>query len=109
MNYKHLLPVILLTGCVSQPNHHGVNWGEGACPKPAPESISATHHLVIEDDKTLKCQIRPYVWNMACQGIVDGESDGVVCQDGAGNQMIFLFDNNGMLTNHRSLKAGRGA
>lgn len=103
MNFKSLLPILLLAGCVSQPNHQGIDWGDGSCPKPAPESIDATNHLIIQDGKTLKCQIRPYVWNMACQGIVDGETEGVVCQGGGGNQMLFLFDKNGVLTKHRSL------
>jgi hypothetical protein len=106
MNFRCLLPLLLLAGCASQPNHQGVNWGEGACPKPDPKDISATNHLIIQDGKTLKCQIRPYVWNMACQGIVDGNTDGVVCQDKGGNQMIFLFDEKGVLTTHRSLRAG---
>lgn len=109
MNYNYLLsviPVLLLAGCASQPNHQGINWGEGPCPKPAPQSISVTNHLVIEDGKTLKCQIRPYVSNMACQGIVDGEDEGAICQDNAGNQIIFLFDRNGVLTAHRSRSAG---
>jgi hypothetical protein len=43
---------------------------------------------------------------MACQGIVDAGTEGVICQDNGGNQMIFLFDDKGVLTTHRSLKAG---
>lgn len=59
MNVRCLLPLLLLAGCASQPNHQGVNWGDGACPKPDPKDISATNHLIIQDGKTLKCQIRP--------------------------------------------------
>jgi len=106
INFKYLLPLFLLAGCVSRPNHRGVDWGDGSCPKPAPEDISATHHLIIQDGKTLKCQIRPYVSNMACQGIVDGETEGVVCQDAGGNEMIFLFDKKGLPSTHRSMKSG---
>lgn len=61
----------LLQGCSAFDKHHGVNWGEGTCPTPAPEAISKSKQLIIEDGKTLKCQIRPYVSNMACQGITD--------------------------------------
>jgi hypothetical protein len=104
MNFKYLLPILLLAGCVSEPNHRGVNWGEGSCPKLAPEDISATNYLIIQEGKTLKCQIRPYVSNMACQGITDGETEGLICQDGVGVQWLFIFDKKGMLTKRHRLR-----
>jgi len=83
--------------------HHGVNWGDGTCPAPAASEIDKGH-LKIEDGKTLKCQIRPYVSNMACQGITDKvNTDGVICQNGLGANILFIFDSNGVLNSHRRL------
>lgn len=102
MNYKYLLPFFLLAGCAPQPQHQGINWGEGSCPRPAAESTSPNNALVMEDGKTLKCQIRPYVSRMACQGITDNTgADGVICQNSEGKQVAFLFDNKGVLKQHR--------
>jgi len=109
MKCKYLLPLVLLAGCTTQPNHQpnhqGIDWGQGTCPAPDPQSISPNHQLVIEDGKTLKCQLRPYVSNMACQGIVDSQNEGVICQDNVGNQIIFLFVDKGVLSLHRSLRS----
>ena len=41
----------LLQGCSAFDKHHGVNWGEGTCPTPAPEAISKSKQLIIEDGK----------------------------------------------------------
>ncbi|WP_039302088.1 hypothetical protein [Cedecea neteri] len=102
MKYQSLWVLLLLTGCVSQPQHQGVNWGEGNCPRPAVENVSPDNTLVLEDGKTLKCQIRPYVSRMACQGITDKTgADGVICQNSGGKQVAFLFDAKGILTQHR--------
>ncbi|MFW3570144.1 hypothetical protein [Kosakonia cowanii] len=94
---------LLLQGCSAFDKHHGVNWGDGTCPAPAASEIDKGH-LKIEDGKTLKCQIRPYVSNMACQGITDKvNTDGVICQNGLGANILFIFDSNGVLKSHRSL------
>ena len=94
----------LLQGCSAFDKHHGVNWGEGTCQTPAPEAISKSKQLIIEDGKTLKCQIRPYVSNMACQGITDKtHADGVVCQNGLGQSILFTFDDKGVLQKHGSV------
>lgn len=94
---------LLLQGCSAFDKHHGVNWGDGTCPAPAASEIDKGH-LKIEDGKTFKCQIRPYVSNMACQGITDKvNTDGVICQNGLGANILFIFDSNGVLKSHRSL------
>ena len=106
MNKTYLLAIItgalMLQGCASAfQKHHGIDWGNPAsCPAPKPSEIKNTR-LVIEDGKTLKCQIRPYVSNMACQGITDKtNADGVVCQNGLGNTILFIFDDKGVLKSH---------
>ena len=79
----------LLQGCSAFDKHHGVN---------------KSKQLIIEDGKTLKCQIRPYVSNMACQGITDKtHADGVVCQNGLGQSILFTFDDKGVLQKHGSV------
>lgn len=94
---------LLLQGCSAFDKHHGVNWGDGTCPAPTASEIDKGH-LKIEDGKTLKCQIRPYVSNMACQGITDKvNTDGVICQNGPGANILFIFDSNGVLKSHRRL------
>lgn len=93
--------VVMLSGCSAFQKHHGINWGEGPCPAPAANEIH-NGNLKIEDGRTLKCQIRPYVSNMACQGITDRtNADGVVCQNGLGKTAFFIFDEKGVLKNHR--------
>lgn len=95
--------VLLLQGCSAFDKHHGINWGEGHCPAPAAETLSSGN-LRIEDGKTLKCQLKPYVSNMACQGITDKtNADGVLCQNGLGQNMLFVFDEKGVLQRHGSL------
>lgn len=99
-----LASAAFLQGCSAFDKHHGVNWGEGRCPAPAPEAIDQTQQLIIEDGKTLKCQIRPYVSNMACQGVTDKtNADGVVCQNGLGQSILFVFDDKGVLQKHGSV------
>lgn len=94
---------LLLQGCSAFDKHHGVNWGDGTCPAPTASEIDKGH-LKIEDGKTLKCQIRPYVSNMACQSITDKvNTDGVICQNGLGANILFIFDSNGVLKSHRRL------
>lgn len=97
-----LISPLLLQGCSVFDKHHGVNWGEGSCPVPSANEKDASGRLKIEDDKTLKCQIRPYVSNMACQGITDKtNADGVICQNGEGKGMLFIFDEQGLLKEHK--------
>lgn len=106
---KHYLLLLLasaalLQGCSAFDKHHGVNWGEGTCPPPTADAIGKSNQLIIEDGKTLKCQIRPYVSNMACQGITDKtNADGVVCQNGLGQSILFIFDDKGVLKKHGSV------
>ena len=39
----------------------------------------------LNEGKMLKCQLRPYVSNLTCQGITDKtNADGVICQDSEG-------------------------
>ncbi len=91
---------IFLQGCSAFDKHHGIDWGDRACPAPAANEVH-NGNLKIEDGKTLKCQIRPYVSNMACQGITDRiNSDGVICQNGLGNSILFIFDDKGVLKSH---------
>ncbi|MFS2225638.1 hypothetical protein [Pantoea sp. B65] len=91
---------ILLQGCSAFDKHHGVNWGDGTCPTPAASEVH-NGYLKIVDGKTLKCQIRPYVSNMACQGITDRiNTDGVICQNALGKNILFIFDGNGVLKSH---------
>ncbi|ABU76883.1 MULTISPECIES: hypothetical protein [Cronobacter] len=93
--------VVMLSGCSAFQKHHGINWGNGSCPALAANQIQ-NGTLKIEDGRTLKCQIRPYVSNMACQGITDRtNADGVVCQNGMGDTALFIFDEKGVLKNHR--------
>lgn len=92
---------LLLQGCSAFQKHHGINWGEGNCPAPTADQISDSGHLQIEDGKTLKCQIEPYVSNMACQGITDKtNADGVICENGLGQRILFIFDEKGVLKKH---------
>ncbi|WP_434663538.1 hypothetical protein ACMYSL_13745 [Klebsiella sp. MISC125] len=106
---KHYLMLFLagtalLQGCSAFDKHHGVNWGEGTCPAPAANELSESKQLIMEDGKTLKCQIRPYVSNMECQGITDKtNADGVVCQNGLGQSIMFIFDDKGVLKKHGSV------
>lgn len=93
----------LLIGC-STTQHHGTNWTNGACPEPSKEQINSNGFLIIENGVTLKCQLRPYVSNMICQGITDHtNADGIICQNGNGEQAIFLFDEHGVLIQHKWL------
>ncbi|EOW6515260.1 hypothetical protein ACOZX1_000425 [Cronobacter dublinensis] len=96
-----LTGVVILSGCSAFQKHHGINWGDGSCPTPAANQIQ-NGTLKIEDGRTQKCQIRPYVSNMACQGITDRtNADGVVCQNGMGGTALFIFDEKGVLKNHK--------
>lgn len=95
----------LLSGCSVFDNNHGINWGSNICPEPSTDEIATSEHLKIMDGRTLKCQLRPYVSNMACQGITDRtDADGMVCQDVSGNGMLFIFDDKGGLAGHKSLQ-----
>ncbi|WP_129232613.1 hypothetical protein [Cronobacter condimenti] len=97
--------VIMLSGCSAFQKHHGINWGDGPCPAPAKDERGSNGALKIEDGRTLKCQVRPFVSNMACQGITDKtNADGVVCQNGLGETAFFLFDDKGVLEKHRFIK-----
>ena len=91
----------LLQGCSLVAKNQGIHWGEGACPAPAKADIADSGHLIIKDGKTLKCQIKPYVSNMDCQGITDKTgADGLVCQNGVGQRILFLFNESGVLQKH---------
>lgn len=99
-----LISPLLLQGCSALDKHHGVNWGGGSCPAPSANAKDASGQLKIEDGKTLKCQIRPYVSNMACHGITDKtNADGLICQNGEGKRIFFIFDDKGVLQGHRSM------
>lgn len=99
-----LISPLLLQGCSTFDKHHGVNWGEGSCPVPSANEKDASGRLKIEEGKTLKCQIRPYVSNMACQGITDNTNDdGVICQNGEGKGILFIFDKQGVLKGQKSI------
>lgn len=108
MQNKYIMTIListLLSGCSAFDNNHGINWGSGTCPEPSTDDIAASGHLKIMDGRTLKCQLRPYVSKMACQGITDStNADGIVCQDASGKGMLFIFDDNGVLKGHKSLQ-----
>lgn len=104
---KKILPLaiiacaFMLQGCSLLDKNHGVNWGEGACPAPQKADIAASGHLLIQDGKTLKCQLKPYVSNMDCQSITDKtKADGLICQNGLGQKILFVFDDKGILQKH---------
>lgn len=98
-----LTTLFLLQGCSTFEKHYGVNWGDSYCPAPSAnqiDQINAGRYLKIEDGKTLKCQIHPYVSNMICQGFTDEyNTDAVMCQSGD-KVIFFIFDNNGVLKIH---------
>lgn len=104
---KYIMAILitpLLSGCFAFDKHHGVNWGDGSCPVPSVKEKDASGYLKIQDGKTLKCQLRPYVSNMVCQGITDETNvDGVICQNGEGKGMLFIFNDNGVLKRHKSV------
>ncbi|AST68359.1 hypothetical protein BFG07_06545 [Kosakonia cowanii] len=92
--------VVLLQGCSLLEKNQNVHWGNGTCPAPAKSDIEKGH-LLIQDGKTLKCQLKPYVSNMDCQGITDKTgADGLVCQNGLGQSILFIFDEKGVLQKH---------
>lgn len=108
MNINYLLAILacasLLQGCSLFEKNQNVRWGEGTCPAPTKADIAAAGHLVIQDGKTLKCQLKPYVSNMDCQGITDKTgADGLVCQNGAEQKMLFVFDDKGVLQKHGNI------
>ncbi|MHA7846886.1 hypothetical protein [Serratia sp. D1N4] len=108
MKKKYLMAILtsalLLQGCSAFDKHHGVSWGQGSCPTPAANEIDESNQLIIKDGKTMKCQIRPYVSNMACQGITDDiNTDGILCQNGLGQSILFTFDDKGVLKQHKFL------
>ena len=99
-----LISPLLLQGCSTFDKHYGVNWGNGFCPVPSANEKEASGYLKIQEGKTLKCQLRPYVSNMACQGITDETNvDGVICQNGEGKGILFIFDDKGVLKGHKSM------
>lgn len=98
-----LLIPFLLQGCSS---YFGINqpidWGNDVCPKPSANQIDSSGYLIIENGKTKRCQLRPYVSNMYCTGIVEDLNDGkdIICTNKQGKQIIFLFDSNDILESH---------
>ena len=100
--FMFMTGIAMLSGCSAFQKHHGINWGDGPCPAPAKDEFRSDGALIIEDGRTLKCQVRPVVSNMACQGITDKtHADGVVCRNGLGETALFLFDEKGVLEKHR--------
>lgn len=94
------ISMMFLQGCSTPPKHQGINWGDGDCPAITSDQLNKGY-LILQDGKTLKCQIKPYVSNMACQGITDDtNADAVLCQNANGSQGIFLFDSKGVLIKH---------
>ncbi|MFD1244192.1 hypothetical protein [Paralysiella testudinis] len=102
-----LIPALLsltITGCGALQKHHGINWhSPSPCPAPTAEQVDSSGRLSIQKGTVYKCQIQPYVSNMACVGITDADhADGVLCQNGEGASILFLFDQNGALKKHIS-------
>ena len=97
-----IIGITLLQGCSTFQKHDDVNWGEGTCPAPTADQLGKGGALVMQDGVTPKCQIRPYVSNMACKGITDEtHADGVICQNAQGKSAVFIFDEKGILKIHK--------
>ncbi|MBH5328780.1 hypothetical protein H9Q10_03745 [Eikenella sp. S3360] len=77
-------------------------WNE-RCPEP---TNTRNGNLVLEDGRTLKCQIRAYTRYLGCSERFTNPQgdDGLACTDGEGKGVIFFFHPNGVLKSHEFLQ-----
>lgn len=85
------LSVLLSQGC-SNTNNSRI---DDNCPYPSKEHL-INGHLKPENGVTLKCQVKNFTNRMSCVGIIDGEDEGLLCNNGS-RQALFVFDNNDIL------------
>jgi len=70
------------------------------CPTPK-DQVDEYGYLLLQKGVTLKCQVKNYTHRMDCIGVVDSAGvDGLICDSGK-RKALFLFDENGILKDHR--------
>lgn len=102
-----LTALLALQGCSTFENHHGINWNSAnpdlTCPELTASQKDSGGRLLLQDGKIKKCQIRPFVSNMACQGLKDSDgTDVIICQNGEGSKIVFFFTDEGVLKSHKT-------
>lgn len=105
-NYCVLLMLLTLQGCssyfgINQP----VNWGDDFCPDVLDDQIDDSGLLKFQEGKTKRCQLKPYVRDMVCYGIVEDLNNGkdIICEDVNGKKVLFLFDSNDVLESYGNI------
>jgi hypothetical protein len=93
-----IMSASVIQGCSSLSSSGKVDHN---CPYPSKDQLGKDGYLMPKNGITLKCQVKNFTNRMSCAGITDSTgSDGWLCDNGK-RQALFLFDENGILKDHK--------
>jgi hypothetical protein len=98
IKHKMLFTSLLITagltiqGCAS----NAIGKIDHNCPAPSQDQLNENGYLMLQNNVTLKCQVKNYTSRMTCQGITDGKEESLICNNGSQN-LMFVFDEKGVL------------
>jgi hypothetical protein len=88
-----LTGTLLTQGCSTTRVHANV---DRDCPAPTKDQLHENGMLKLQNEVTLKCQVKNFTNQMSCAGITDGKDDAWVCDNGT-KKSVFIFNEKGIL------------